>query len=131
MIIEQALRAKLVADTALYALVGQRVYYIGKVPQDVTLPYLVYQTIDDIPVHSQDGFSKLSTARIQINSFDDSYIDCKAVDTAIFNAIDSEKGTWSGVVIGSCFKDKSGDFPNDDNPDISGIHTDYIIQYNP
>jgi hypothetical protein len=130
MTIEQALRAKLIADSTLYALVGQRVYYIGKVPQDVTLPYVTIQAIDDIPVHSHDGFSKLSTVRIQINSFDDSYLGCKTVDAAIFAAIDSQKGTWSGVEIGSCFKEQSGDFPNDDNPDISGVHTDYIIQYN-
>jgi hypothetical protein len=106
------------------------VYYIGKIPQDVTLPYVTLQAIDDVPLHSQDGFSNFSTCRIQINSFDDSYLGCKAVDTAIFNTIDSEKGTWSGLVIGSCFKEQSGDFPNDDNPDISGIHTDYLISYN-
>lgn len=131
MYIETALRNKLIEDATLFALVGQRVYFIGKIPQDVTLPYVTIQTIDDIPIQSHGGFSVLSTARVQINSFDDSYLGCKAVDAAIFNAINNWKGQVSGgPYIGSCLKEMSGDFPNDDNPDISGIHTDYMISYN-
>jgi hypothetical protein len=115
----------------LIALVGQRIYYVGRVPQDVTLPYVVLQTIDDIPEHSHQGFSSLSTARIQINSFDDSYLGCKAVDAAVFSAIDGVVGNWSGLYIGRCLKDSSGDFDNNNDPDISGVHTDYLIAYNP
>jgi hypothetical protein len=132
MIIEQALRTELATNAGVIALVGQRIYYVGYAIQDVTKPYIVIQTIDDIPTHAHDGFCKLSTARIQINTFDDSYLGCKAVDAAVFTAIDSFHGTMGGaggVTIGRCLKDMSGDFPNDDNPNISGIHTDYMITY--
>jgi hypothetical protein len=131
MVIEQALITKLAATAAVIALTGQRIYYVGRVPQNVQFPYVVIQTIDDIPLHSFQGYSHFNTARIQINSFDDSYLGCKAVDAAIFNALDSLVGSLSGINIGSCLKDMSSDFPNDDNPNISGIHTDYVIQYNP
>ncbi len=131
--IEQALVTKLSTTAAVIALVAQRIYYIGRVPQAVTMPYIVVQCIDNIPTHSHDGYSKYTECRVQINSFDDSYLGCKAVDSAVFDAIDSFSGVMGGVgglYVGACLKDMSGDFPNDDNPDISGIHTDYMIYYN-
>jgi hypothetical protein len=128
--IETAIRNKLIANAALAALVGQRIYYVGKVSQDVAMPYVTLQVISKITLHSHQGNSHLTTARIQINSFDDSYLGCKAVDAAIFAALDSFVGTASGLYIGSCLQDETGDFENDDNPDISGVHTDYMIQWN-
>jgi hypothetical protein len=129
MTIEQALLTKLLSATAITNLTGQRIYYAGKVPQDVTLPFVTFQTIDDIPTHSHDGFSNFSTVRVQINSFASTYLGVKALDTAVFTAIDSQKTTWSGLRV-SCQKDMSGDFQDDDEPDICGIHTDYMIMYN-
>lgn len=135
MIIEQALINKLItAGGAVVALTGQRVYYTGRTPQNVTMPYVVIQTIDDIPENTHQGYSSLSTARIQINSFDDSYLGCKAVDATIFAALNGFVGIMGGaggVYVGSCLKEMSGDFPNDNDPNISGIHTDYMIMYNP
>lgn len=131
--IEQAIINQLLATPAIVTLVGQKIYYIGRTPQNVTMPYIVIQSIDDIPDHSHDGYSNLKTTRIQVNSFDDSYLGCKAVDAAIFAALDGFTGVMGGVggvTVGSCLVDLSGDFPNDDNPNISGIHTDYMIMYN-
>ncbi len=132
MSIKESLLNQLLAESAVIALVGQRIYYVGKVPQDVNIPYVTLQVIDDIPENSHQGFSNFSRARIQINSFDDSYLGVESVDSAIFTAINGFVGIMgSGVYVGSCLKDSSGDFENNDDPDISGIHTDYIIRYNP
>ena len=130
--IEKAIITQLTSTGGVTSLVGQRVYYIGRVPQNVSMPYIAIQTIDDNPLNDHGGFSNLSTARIQINSFDDSYLGCKAVDQAVFLALNGFIGVMaSGPYVGSCLKESSGDFSNDDNPNISGIHTDYIITYNP
>jgi len=133
MLIEQAIINKLSVDIAALAPPEKHLYYVGRVPQNVQMPYVVIQTIDDIPAQSHQGYANLSTARIQINSFDDSYLDCKALDAAIFAALNGFTGIMGGaggVYVGKCLKDLSADFPNDDNPNISGIHTDYEIQYN-
>jgi hypothetical protein len=130
MTIEQSLINKIIATAGIIALTGQRVYYTGRTPQNVTMPYVVIQTIDDIPEQSHSGYSNLSTARIQVNSFASTYLGCKAVDAAIFSALNGYTGIMGGgVYVGSCLKDQSGDFPNDNDPNISGIHTDYMIQY--
>jgi hypothetical protein len=130
MTIEQALITKLLTVSALTALIGQRVYYVGRTPQDVTLPYVVIQTIDDLPDHNHQGNSNLYTVRIQVNAFASTYLGCKAVDAAILAGIDSQYGTWSGLAVNSCLAEAAMDFDNSDDPNISGIHRDYIIQYN-
>ncbi len=47
--IEEAIVSKLMSESAITALIGQRLYP-QVVPQDVTLPAIAYQRIDSNPV---------------------------------------------------------------------------------
>ncbi len=128
--IEQSILNKLLAAAGVTALVGQRVYYIGRIPENVTLPFITLQTIDDIPVHSHDGYSGMRKARIQINSFDDSYSGAHALAGAVFTALDGFIGTAGDHYIGRCYTDISADFQGEDNLEVQGVHTDYMVDYN-
>jgi len=128
--IEASILTKLLAAAGVTALVGQRIYYIGRIPEDVTLPFVTLQMIEDIPVHSHGGYSGMRKARIQINSFDDSYTGAHSLAEAIFDALDSYVGTVGDHYIGRCHQDITGDFLGEDNLDVQGVHTDYVIDYN-
>lgn len=128
--IESALLTKLLATSAVTNLAGQRIYYAGRTPTDVTSPYVVIQTISDVPAHSHGGYSEYSAARIQISLFASTYLGTKSLAAVISDAIDGFVGTWSGVSIYSCLSDGSSDLPSNNDSKISGLEVDYLINYN-
>ena len=66
MIIEEALRAHLAADTDAAAIAGARIYQLT-LPQRPQLPALVFQRISTPRVNSQEGPTLLAHPRFQIN----------------------------------------------------------------
>ena len=129
MYLEDSLLTKLLATTALTSLVGQRIYYV-KAPQNVTTPYLTYQKISEIPTHSHDGYAGTKDARIQFTAFSPLYLTVKAINKAIFDALDSFTGSLctGGVTVQSCMLDDEIDLYDPE----SGLHyspADYLIVY--
>jgi hypothetical protein len=132
--IEQALLTRLQAVAGVTSLVGTstsaRIYYAGKVPQNVTAPYIVIQKISDVEVFSHDGPTGLKTARLQVNSFDDSYLGAKATAAAVKAGINGNSWTtWSTLTIQICFFDNDTDLPGESYDDLTGIAADYLITY--
>lgn len=64
--IRVGLRAYLLADSAIAAMVGARVYPV-KLPQGQTQPSIVYSRISGQGDHHMEGASGLARARIQID----------------------------------------------------------------
>jgi hypothetical protein len=130
MYLEDSLATKLMATTAVYNLVGNRVYCV-EAPQNVTTPYLVIQKISELPTHSHDGYSHLKEARIQFSAFSPLYLTVKAINKAIFDALDSYKGLLctGGISVQSAFFDDEVDLYDAE----AGLHytaVDYIVSYN-
>jgi len=79
MYIETALKTHLLSKTALTALVGQNIFYLGEVPQGVTEPYVVFFKVSTTREHSFSGSSQLARARFQFSVFSDSYYEAKQI----------------------------------------------------
>lgn len=98
-----ALRARLIADAGVSALVGQRVYWMER-PQGASLPAIVLQVIsEDRPQHMK-GFTGLDWARVQIDAWGLSYGDARGAAEAVIAAITPEQ-TGNGVRFTRSFVD--------------------------
>lgn len=68
MSVEIDLYAHLSIYAGLTALIDSRIYPL-KAPQEVTVPYCVYQIISEQRFYSHGGFSNLSRLRMQISAY--------------------------------------------------------------
>ncbi len=64
--------AKLKGMTAVTDIVGQQIYPI-KAPQGVSLPYITFQQISDVPINASKGATPTAAMRMQVNCFEDTY----------------------------------------------------------
>lgn len=66
----EAVFAALTADTAVTALVAQRIFP-DEVPEGTPMPAVVYQVISDVPENSLDGdaVSRRKLARVQVDCY--------------------------------------------------------------
>jgi len=65
---EAAVRAHLIADSAVAALAGTRIYP-NVLPQGVAYPAIRYQRIDTPRVYTKGGYTGLSRPRLQIDCY--------------------------------------------------------------
>lgn len=91
--IEMALRAVLIGDAGVAALIAGRCYPVEP-PQAPVYPYVTYQEITDEGHYHMEGSSRLSRARFQINCDAESALDAQALKRAVRDAL----GGFSGPV---------------------------------
>src|SRR3989337_3754737 len=97
--IEEEGSARTVGDAGVAALVGTRGVRLV-VPQDATIPAIMYQRISGSPERSHSGFSGLSETRFQFTCEADTYASAKAVAQALRRCWESFAGTVSNIAIG-------------------------------
>lgn len=95
-VIEELLRAQLVADGTVGGLVGQRVYPMVA-PPNGTLPAIVYQKISGVRVQSHDGPTGLARPRFQFACMAATYTAAKGLANAVRACLDGYSGTTDGV----------------------------------
>ncbi|MGV1682905.1 DUF3168 domain-containing protein [Sphingopyxis sp. NJF-3] len=86
-----AFRARLVADTAVAAIVSTRIYW-GVVPQNAALPYVRLSIISDVRPEHLKGYQGSRRTRIQASCFASSFGAAKQLGTKIVKALDAP---WS------------------------------------
>lgn len=83
MTVVQAIRAQLIASSAVTALVSTRIFpqYI---PQGQPVPAVVLTLISEVPVNSFDGSAetRLRQARIQVDAYAKGYLEAHAIASA-------------------------------------------------
>lgn len=104
----EAIYAKLSGDSAVRALVGDRIYP-ARTPQDTTLPKIVFTTITEGRAPTMAGSSGAVNPRIQIDCWADSNAGADALADAVRLALDGYRGTVASVQIRSCFLDSKRD----------------------
>jgi hypothetical protein len=92
-----AFRARLVADTAVAAIVSTRIYW-GVVPQNATLPYVRLHIISDPRPEHLKGYQGSRRTRIQASCFASSFGVAKQLGTAIVKAVSSPWADTGGKV---------------------------------
>lgn len=127
MSLEAALRTYVLADAAIAAAVGTRMYP-RSAPQSPTLPLLVYQRIDTRRGHDLGGPDGLPRTRVQITVWAAGVQ--SAVDTAalVRKRLDGFYGKWGTVAVGSCLCVGERD-TDDPQTGRAGVGHDYMIQY--
>lgn len=132
MFIEQALKEQLLMTAPVKALVGDKIFYVGNIPQDVSTPYIALQKISDVHGKVFSGPNRLQIARIQITIIDTSWLNCKNIADAIQTGIDGFTGTMgsgNGVEVGLCSHDNDNDLPPETELKLYGVAADYILNY--
>lgn len=84
---EIAVRAHLIADPAVSALVGTRIYP-EIMPQGVQYPAVRYQLIDTPRTYAKGGYAGMSRPRLQIDCWSPSYLEAKRLAAAIRAAME-------------------------------------------
>lgn len=129
--IRPALRAFLLADASIAAVVGTRIYPI-KIPQGVAAASLVYTKVSARPDHHMSGASGLARPRLQLDAW------APTADAALWLAdlvrerLDGYSGTMGSggaavTVQGVFFADEREDF--DDAANLFRMSRDYFINY--
>ena len=127
MSLETALRAYVLADAAIAAAVGARMYP-RRLPQVPTLPALVYQRIDTRRLHDLDGPDGLPRPRVQITVWAANVQGATDTAALVRGRLDGYRGAWGDVTVGSCLCVGERDL---DDPETGrmGVAQDYMIQY--
>ena len=108
--------------------VGDRIHP-GRLPQDVTLPALVYQLIPSTgPLYTHDGDANTDIVRVQLSCWGGTYDEALALLAELRAAVSGYSGAWDDVVVGHCLLEGW----RDDVDEKTGAHrrlVDAVIQY--
>jgi hypothetical protein len=130
--VEESLRARLLANVALAALVGTRVSWIER-PQGAALPAVTLQIISPGRAYTHGGANNLADTRVQIDCWGASYASAKAVARAVIPATESA-GTQGATKFSQSFLDASRDMPVEDlegGMKVYRVSHDFIIWHEP
>ena len=121
--IESILRAILVADPGVAAIIGTRAYQ-GQLPREPTFPAIVYQMIS----RPQDGLTGIVQARMQYTCMAESWREAADLVDAVRCALHGYRGVQDGARIE--YIQYAGQ--HDDYDETTGIHwipVDVIVTY--
>lgn len=94
MLIESVLRAILITDEAVAAVIANRAYLMH-LPRTQTLPAIVYQKISGV----QDGLTGVAHPRIQFTCIADSPVAAKELANKVKDALHGHKGVHGNIQI--------------------------------
>lgn len=130
--IDKAIAHKLLNSAGISSIVGDRVYPV-RLPQTVTFPLLVFQSISGKAIKYQSEPTALPRPRYQITCWSNLFEDVVALDLAVLQAIDGKRENWGTgtyvTFIQSCIAESE---PLDNPEPETGLFVrsrDYFIQY--
>jgi hypothetical protein len=124
--LDAAIFSRLSTFAPLVALVPVTHIAAVTIAQGILTPYVVYQTIDDIPDYAHDGLVTLRHPRIQVSSYASSIGAAKAINTQVVAALT----TWpaANAEIQSVMIENVIPL-YDSATGLFDMITDFIIQY--
>lgn len=122
----KAIRAKLIADTAVAAVIGAKCYPVVA-PQKAAVPFVILSIVNVDPTDTKSGVSTTDVFRIQADSYAASYDACQDLDKKVRTAIDKFMGTSSGIYIDGVRYLTSQDTYEDEPSEYRRI-SDYIVR---
>lgn len=96
--IEDGLYAHLTAQSSITDVTGDRIYP-GVLPQDPTLPAVVFYNVGSVPIATQDQKPVAMRTRFQIDCYARSNRDAKLLDKRIHDVLVQD--SYHGVTFGS------------------------------
>lgn len=125
---EEALTDHLMAQAGLTALVSNRITW-GRRPQGSALPAVVLHVISRTPQYTMGGASDITSQRIQVDCWGDSYGSAKATARQVTAALSGLKTTVGGVEFLGSFKEgeRDSDEQGEGGGMLSRTSMDFII----
>lgn len=112
-----AIRAALLADAAVMALCGTRLYPV-RLPQAGALPAVVLHLISGVSDQATAGPTGPVERRLQIDCWGERYGDAAGLATAVRRRLDGLRGTFGGETFGRCRCVHEGDLGG--SPPVAG-----------
>lgn len=110
---EEALRALLIGDTALAALVSTRIYW-KDIPQAAAGDLIVMHRTTGGPDYTYSGESGFEAKRVQINTRASLVTGAWAIQRAVRGCLTGYRGTVGSIEFGGIFIDDEADLPTED-----------------
>lgn len=111
--IESSLRTFLLAQAGVAAIVGTRVYPMV-MPQGAAVPCIVYQRVNDNPVHDCGGRGTIGNFLIQLDAYADTFKGARDLGEAVRVCLDCYRGTAGTHSIAAVRQGGGRDFYEDD-----------------
>lgn len=124
--IESALRSMLLADSAVAALVGTRVY-VGRLPQSPIYPAITLEPVSEDDNNTVASVGDLRWARIEVDAWAESFAAVNALYRAINFALNGKKGTFGNSDIRSCSSMTGGRYFYEDSVTAHRRLRDYSV----
>jgi hypothetical protein len=121
---EEGIIAKLLATSAIEALVAERVHP-GRRPQASALPAIDVNTISGAPIYTNDGEAGLASARVEINCWADNYTSAKLLARAVKASLSAFVGEAGGITFQNVLLDAERDFS-----ETGGNQAEYLFRTN-
>lgn len=127
---EEAFIGLLLANAGVSAAVGTRINWGRKPQEDAQKPYTILQKPNRLVDMHMRGPSGLTTTRVQIDHYGDTYLSVLAASRAFSAALIGYSGSYSGINFQGIFLDAERDLPAADAGDVNQlfrISSDFII----
>lgn len=126
-----AIRALLVANVAVTALVPADKIVAGVIRQGTALPALGVSHISTVPISAMDAQAafNLVTSRVQVTGMAKSYPEVKALLAAVRKACNYAHGIYAGVAVVSVVRDIVGPDMSDGDAGIEMQTIDFKVTF--
>lgn len=126
---KQALRAHLLADPGIAALVDRRIAWAAR-PREAQLPSIALHRIDGVRDYTMAAPSGLVTARVQVDCWAATNKEASAISDAVRGALSGLRDTVGGVDFQGVFLELEIDYSEESAaPDelLHRVSSDYLI----
>lgn len=123
--------ARRAASTALVTLLGDRVYPV-RLPQEATLPAILYFKVSGVRVHSLRGPSGLARPRFQFDAYAEGsggYGVVKQAAESLRKILDGFRGIVDDCNIQYILLDTEED-PYEEEPELYRVSMDFMVMHN-
>lgn len=125
--IEDALRTKLLANTAITNIIGQRIYVL-QAPQSIDLPYVVYLIVSNTPEYTANCIT--DNVVIQYSVFAKSYVQARTIANLIRSELEPFFGEIDGISVVVIRFDGIGASEREKDSQLAHISYDFKIIIN-
>ena len=129
---ERRIYSRLVATTAVTDLVGTNIKPITQL-QGASLPLITWQRITTETINHSTGATTTENARIQINSYAETYDDAKTLGRAVKAALSGWGSSTANPQISMTHIESDADLPDGPEPGedsfVNGVTQDYLLWY--
>lgn len=126
--IEEGLLTFVKADATVGGLISDRMYGV-KLPQQPTLPAIVFFRVSGERIFDTDGETGLADGRFQFDCWDDNLRGARELAEAVRKRLSGYSGAAGGETVQGAFLENDQDL-YDSELDAHRVMMDYLVWYN-